>query len=710
MKDAARNHGNDVDDDDDEEVRKELKLDEVLLDLGCFDKSSKMEQLESICRYAVKPLDPTVAVAVECKPTDQTSDENDDELDESDSGNDDEEADDDETTRCHSIAAALETHADAETLFLQGFCNNSSSNNNNDEEYSPYIPRPHPPLSALFTSVMNEDCRTNGHNLVNVTRLCLSHSYISPQTILSLAACAPQLEVLVLFGCGNLPVNLPMLRNLKALALVDCHVTNCTLAGILQSNHATLERLTLIRSGNVMKPDSAPSVPSYQLTKFYYVNYAIRHSQLKSLVLQDTLLPNPDLSLALFNHPFLTKLSIRQTWLSDVFLMYLASLLEHSRTLEELTLKQVQWSPAGSICLARAIAVNRSLLRLDLSRTLWFGGDSNAALKCMLERNEVLQEVQMNRLEYSYAMQPVASILEAMSFNTTVRTLSLSGNHLGGLALQHLSTVFQSHESLECLDLSHCYLRGQYDMPVHEENAQQIVLPKDEEDDGWGHVLINLCSNTKLQSLSLEHVKLANAGTRALGKVLAHNDTLISLDLCQNEFGRCGLLALIHGLRVNESLQRLFLHGNARIHSSLSWLRPLMRDSNYTLRIVFCPEAPAIQEELQYYGSLNYAGRKQIYKEGNTLPLSLWPHVFSRCSDYPDMLQFLLQTKPDICQQASSSPLPVSVPSSNSNSSRKTTDLNKLNIDDVSPKTSTNPTVEETLSGKKRSFFEMDKN
>ena len=219
----------------------------------------------------------------------------------------------------------------------------------------------------------------------------------------------------------------------------------------------------------------------------------------------------------------------------------------------------------------------------------------------------------------------ISIVLDACVQNPSLKCISIARNVLNASCMSSLATLLKLHPSLEELDLSNCW-------------AEDATC--------WDDVLSALSSNGSLKTISLERCYLGDKGATAIGQALAVNAKLQSIDLCHNGISIHGITALVEGLKENDTLQRLFLHGNSNETESLVLLRNLIRHDNFTLRVVFVPESP-LQDELQFYGALNYAGRQ--YVGGATISPSLWPIILERALDIrPDIAFHLLQQRPDL--------------------------------------------------------------
>lgn len=578
-------------------TEKIFHLDKVLLELGCFETSSRRtraQTLKDICRLALEPRDPTARIvdATEgCQHLDDGT---------------------------YSIEAALNEQKTCETLILHNFTTTNPSRGDKNDTRKPFS--------------------------IALKQLCLSKCNIDESTIIRLSK--TNIQVLVIWDCNV--QGLAALTSLQSLVIVDCYIPKYAIETVLQNSESSLERVVLVRSGDISNQRKESSY--YLSSNHYHSNYECQHhqqlqgqvralqsaqptlgqallqSRIQEFALECSILPSPDLAYAIMSHLYLTKLSLSQTLITDAFAFWLAEALWKNQTIQELNLKQVCWSPVGAMAIAGAIRQSKSLIRLDLSETMWHGPMAKAALQGMLQDNCSLLEVQLNRLKDGEENSTLLRfVFQGLQRNRILTYIGLAGNYHHKEAEPYLFDILSSHPSLERLDLS-----------------KSRSLHTD--------ALLGLSTNSKLRDISLEDCNIGRSGATAIGKILSSNTTLQSLDLCHNGIDLVGCRALVQGLKGNQSLERIFLYGNrdlAETESSIM-IRNVLRDYNLSLRVIFLP-CSDYQEEFQYYGSINFAGRK--YVGDLSINQSLWPTILERTSQSPDMIMYLLQQKPDLFEQ-----------------------------------------------------------
>ena len=468
----------------------------------------------------------------------------------------------------------------------------------------------HPDTETLLLHGLEEpqsyDCL---EPIPSLRQLCLSNCCI--EEIPSF----PDLEVLILWKCSFRKID--KMPSLKALAIVDSYVHPRMLATFLEGC-PSLQKFSLIRSGDILN--------TRKDTGYYFspcTNPLLFQTRnLHEIFLQGTLLPWADIVHNIRSNPQFTKLSISDTWLPDPFVAWMTHAMgSPSSTLVDLTIRDVQWSPYASLQLVNGLQCHSRIQRLDVSNTLWHRY-SQLSLSQYLQDNKNIQEFKIASL-----VDPsmISIILDACANCPSLKCITIARNYLNSSAMCSLARLLQMHPSLEELDLSNCW-------------AEDLG--------SWDDVLAALSANDSLKTISLERCQVGDKGAIAIGQALVVNTTLQSIDLCHNGIGFLGITALVEGLKDNCTLQRIFLHGNSNEIEAAVLLRNLVRHDNFNLRVVFLPESH-LQEELQYYGALNYAGRQHV--GDSTISHALWPMILERALDVgPEIAFHLLQQRPDL--------------------------------------------------------------
>ena len=85
------------------------------------------------------------------------------------------------------------------------------------------------------------------------------------------------------------------------------------------------------------------------------------------------------------------------------------------------------------------------------------------------------------------------------------------------------------------------------------------------------------CKNLHLQELGLGDCKLGSSGASKIGIMLAHNSSILSVDLNHNEIDDRGVERLVYHLKDNNTLQCLDLSGNKITPLGALYLREIVK-------------------------------------------------------------------------------------------------------------------------------------
>jgi Ran GTPase-activating protein (RanGAP) involved in mRNA processing and transport len=208
-------------------------------------------------------------------------------------------------------------------------------------------------------------------------------------------------------------------------------------------------------------------------------------------------------------------------------------------------------------------------------------------------------------------------------------------------------------------------------------------------DNGVTGLIHSLCdSKALLQSLSLAQNHISETGTSALVKMLARNESLISLDLSSCHLSDKSIEILAQGLTTDKNrtikhlslafnefgnggaeslgrllprcwLERLEIQFNyfddkglaAIVHglSNSYWLKDLFVLSSST----YCSMSGKLVNEMSHWLALNRAGRRAVLDD--SVPLSVWPRLLERADQVagPESLFHMLRNRPDLVASTS---------------------------------------------------------
>ena len=298
------------------------------------------------------------------------------------------------------------------------------------------------------------------------------------------------------------------------------------------------------------------------------------------------------------------------------FLTIPNSLLQH---IQDLRLTYHNLDRRGCELLAEGVQRMPCLVRLDLSWNQGIGcggavqlvsslhssklrvlrmagtGISDPDFDCLaryIHSTTSLEELRIGENEIS--VESIDSLCRALSVNSSMRMLNMSGCHL---TISHCVCLGQLlrhpiHCQIEVLDLGGCGLTNDGVGEVVSGLSDNHSLR--ELDLSWNQigsesavaVATMLKTNSSVARLELESCGIGSSGGVELGAALERNKTLRDLDLSENELGDDGVRGLSAGLENNSSLKELRLDGDKSLgKEGVTLLRSLQRKKP-NLRII----------------------------------------------------------------------------------------------------------------------------
>ena len=209
--------------------------------------------------------------------------------------------------------------------------------------------------------------------------------------------------------------------------------------------------------------------------------------------------------------------------------------------------------------LSQALTVNTSLTTLNLSGHS-IGDEGATSLSQALAVNTSLTTLDLS--EKSIGAEVATSLSQALAVNTTLTTLNLSGNSIGAEGATSLSQALAVNTTLTTLNLS--------GNSIGAEGATSLSQV--------------LAVNTSLTNLSLSFNHVGDAGATSLSQALAVNTSLTSLHLGRNSIGDAGATSLSQALAVNTSLTILhFSHNSIGAEGATSLFQALAVNTSLTV-------------------------------------------------------------------------------------------------------------------------------
>ena len=242
------------------------------------------------------------------------------------------------------------------------------------------------------------------------------------------------------------------------------------------------------------------------------------------------------LSQALKLNTTLTSLSLRANNIDDSCVHSLSEALEVNATLTALDLGANKLGCPDA--LGKALKINTSLTKLDFDNCLWTISDVSSISKALTVNNT------LSRLNLSCNLRigdsGTASLCKALTTNTALTHLKLVSNEIGYSGAESFSHALTVNTTLTHLNL--------YGNKIG--------------DSGTGSLCKALIVNTTLTHLVLSANEIGNFGAGFLSNALTANTTLTHLFLSFNWIGDTGAGSLSKALTENTTLTHLHLEGN----------------------------------------------------------------------------------------------------------------------------------------------------
>ena len=184
------------------------------------------------------------------------------------------------------------------------------------------------------------------------------------------------------------------------------------------------------------------------------------------------------------------------------------------------------------------------------------------------------------------SVESIDSLCRALSANSSMRILSMSGCHLTTSHCVCLGQLLRRpiHCQIERLDLGECGLTsdgvGEVVSGLSDNHSLKELVLSGNQIGSQGAVAVAtmLKTNSSLERLSLAECGIGSSGGVELGAALERNKTLRYLELSRNKLGDDGVRGLSAGLENNSSLEELRLYRDMSLgEEGVALLRSLQR-------------------------------------------------------------------------------------------------------------------------------------
>ena len=281
----------------------------------------------------------------------------------------------------------------------------------------------------------------------------------------------------------------------------------------------------------------------------------------------------------------ITSLHLTHNMLSSRCISVLGRVLQTpplSASLNELRLTEVM-TPSSMSFLANGLEGNTTLATLDITGSIFANKTvTTTNLATGLKRNSGLRTLNISRCDLED--ENVAELVRSLVQHTNLVWLDLSNNLCGIESCKALAALLRNDNcgksQLSGLTLTSCGV----------------------DDIGATELIESLRANTSLMTLHLSENKISDCGISDFANILQELKTLKTLWLTENEFGDQGAEQLLTAMKKNAEMEQLAIDRHLQYF-----------------------------DEIQFYTTLNKAGRRLLGTKPNSVPLSLWSLVLDRC-------------------------------------------------------------------------------
>ena len=244
----------------------------------------------------------------------------------------------------------------------------------------------------------------------------------------------------------------------------------------------------------------------------------------------------------------------------------LANTFGKSLDLKEMRIYSVDL-PTSFAAFSQVLTVNTSLATLDLSTNLSSIGDKDATLLShALSLNTSLTTLVLSG--HSIGAEGASSLSQAITVNTSLTTFYLSRNSIGAEGATSLSRALAVNTSLTTLYLSQNSIGAEGATSLSQALALNTSLTTLDLScnsigaEGATSLSQAIKVNTSLTTLDLSQNSIGDAGATSFSQTLAVNTSLTTLKLILNYIGDAGATSLFQALALNTSLTTLHLNIN----------------------------------------------------------------------------------------------------------------------------------------------------
>lgn len=269
---------------------------------------------------------------------------------------------------------------------------------------------------------------------------------------------------------------------------------------------------------------------------------------------------------------------------------HLCRLVASSRALTDLDITCVCLHDVGANTIAKTLALNPALTRLNLSLN---GINAINSLAEALVVNTVLQRLELHR--NNLGNDGGESLGAVLKINSTLKLLNLNSCHFDRIGIVHLFDGLLENKGLTSLDL-----RGSQIWP---ENVESLVSEMNTSttitdlgisisqlsENTVKPIADSIRGNTTITSLMIDCIRLEQNIAASIIESVAMNTTLIQFGLTAQIPQEDGALLLSKVLSCNTTLRHLTFHQVKMKPDSVKLLSPLFRENSSLESVILLP-------------------------------------------------------------------------------------------------------------------------
>lgn len=252
-------------------------------------------------------------------------------------------------------------------------------------------------------------------------------------------------------------------------------------------------------------------------------------------------------------------------------------LFESHPTLESLSFREGRLGSDKVTEIVNAVSQNTVLQALNLSGN-HIVGEAVRTVKYLLKNSQTLQKLDISNSQLN--LSALSRVLGILPLGVSLTELNISQNQLSEVGVAYLLSGLSKNRQLAILDVSFCFCSpavGDAFLTGLKKIDSLIALNLA---GNFNHaarewllkILALLQTNKGLKRIDLSQNPFLDEGAECIAEFLRHNTSLTSLELSQTRMKDAGLVALSGSLHVNSTLQELIIRKNTYTLAGISTL------------------------------------------------------------------------------------------------------------------------------------------